>query len=44
MREMSEGWKNNIVTSAYKEGDKQRWKIIEELSYLMHVVYYVIKF
>jgi hypothetical protein len=30
----------HIVIPVHKKGDKKRWKTIEELAYLMHVINY----
>jgi hypothetical protein len=44
MGEMLEEWKNLVVLPTYKTEDKKRWRYIEELAYLMHVINYTVIF
>jgi len=41
---MMQEWKNCVVIPKYKKYDKKRWRKIEELAYLMHVINYIVKF
>ena len=37
-------WKNCVVIPKYKKDDGKRWRNIEELAYLMHVINYIVRF
>jgi len=44
MAEKLEEWKNCVVILKCKKYDKKRWRNIEEVTNLTHVINYIVKF